>query len=119
MESCADNPLYFPGNAMDDAPETDPREAKYQLAERLVDNIRYGEAIRILESLGDYGNSRTLLEQVRVYQSYQDEAEAKLKAERRHQAEERALKEAREQKRRRAFYIACALAAVVAILVLK
>ena len=119
MESSADNSLCFPGDSVDDSPETDPREAKYQLAERLVDNIRYGEAIRILESLGDYGNSRTLLEQVRTYQAYQYEEEAKLKAERKRQAEARALKEAQENKRWRIIYIALAVMAVIGFLLLK
>ena len=99
-------------------PRPDPRQAKYELAERLVDNVRYGEAARILEALGDYGDSKTLLEQVRTYQAYQDEEEAKLKAERKRQAEERARKEARDNKRWRIIYIALAVTVVIGILIL-
>ena len=99
-------------------PKPDPRQAKYELAERLVDNVRYGEAVRILEALGDYGDSKALLAQVRTYQAYQNEEEAKLKAERKRQAEERARKEAQENKRWRIIYIALAVAAVIGFLIL-
>ena len=116
MEGFADKPMFFSG---DPASMPDPREAKYQLAQRLVDNIRYGEAMRILETLGDYGGSRELLRQVRALRAYQDEEEAKLKAERRRQAAERAMKEARERKRRRAFYIAAGVICLIAFIILK
>ena len=116
MEGFADKMMFF---SDEPASVPDPREAKYQLAERLVDNIRYGEALRILETLGDYGNSRALLEQVRALKAYQDDEEQRLRAERRKQAAERAEREAREQKRRRAFYIAIGVACAIAFFILK
>ena len=91
MESYADQSMCFSG---ENASAPDPREAKYQLAGRLVDNIRYGEALRILETLGDYRDSRELLAQVRALKAYQDEEEQKIRAEHLQQARERALKEA-------------------------
>ena len=67
MEGYADQSMCFSG---ENASAPDPREAKYQLAGRLVDNIRYGEALRILETLGDYRDSRELLAQVRALKAY-------------------------------------------------
>ena len=114
MQGIVNNtPVVGSAAAEPSEPRPDPREAKYQLAERLVDNICFGEAIRILESLGDYGNSRALLEQVRTYQAYQEEAEAKLQAERRQQAHDRAMKEAEANRRRRVY---CVLAATVCLI---
>lgn len=104
MESFADKTLFFLGEPMDDS-APDPREARYQLAERLVDNIRFGEAIRILESLGDYGNSPALLKQVRALKAYSDIEEDRLKDERRQRIRERAEREERARRRRRVFYI--------------
>lgn len=119
MEYFADKTMFFPADPVDDAPLPDPREAKYRLAERLVDNIRFGEAIRILETLGDYGDSLALLKQVRALKAYQDDEESRLKAERRQQALERDMKEARDKKRRRVFYIAAAALCVLALALLK
>lgn len=58
MEGYADQSMCFSG---ENASAPDTREAKYQLAGRLMDNIRYGEALRILETLGDYRDCRELL----------------------------------------------------------
>lgn len=116
MEGLADQSVRFSG---ENASAPDPREAKYQLAERLVDNIRYGEAQRILETLGDYRDSRELLAQVQALKAYQDEEEQKIRAEHMQQARERALKEAQEKKRRRAVYIAVAMACLIALIVLR
>lgn len=119
MEGFADKTLFFAGDMDRSAPMPDPREAKYQLAERLVDNIRFGEAIRILEALGDYGNSRALLEQVRALKAYQDDEESRLKAERRQQAAAREMKEQRDRRRRRAFYIAVGILCLAAFVLFR
>ena len=120
MESIADKSLFYLDGTMDDsAPEIDPREAKYRLAERLVDNIRFGEAIRILETLGDYGNSRALLAQVREWKSYSDVEEDRLKAERKQKAEQRARQEERDKKRRRVFYAALTVGVLILFMLIR
>lgn len=120
MESIADKSMFYMDDPRDMAVTLpDPREAKYQLAERLVDNIRYGEALRILETLGDYRDSRALLEQVKALKAYQDVEESRLKAERRQQAAAREAQEAKDKKRRRALYIAAAVICLVLLVVLK
>ncbi|MBR1561088.1 MAG: hypothetical protein IJ646_12675 [Clostridia bacterium] len=95
----------------------DAREAKYELASRLVDYMRLGEAIRILETLGDYKNSRALLKQIMEIKAYTDEMEEKRKAEDRRRIEERDRREA-EQRKKRMLYAAAAGIAVVALFIL-
>ena len=80
--------------------------AKYDLASRLVDSMRFGEAIRILEGLGDYGNSRALLKEALELKAYSDVAEAEQREERRRRAEARAAEDATRQRRQRCFMLA-------------
>ena len=92
MENMADKTLFMNEPATDRiAPLKDPREMKYRLAVRLADNMQLGEAIRILEALGDYSDSRTLLEEYRTLKACSDEAEARLRAERSDHARRSAL----------------------------
>lgn len=119
MERCIDQSLLFVNESSDSGPLPDPRASKYQLAERLIDNIRFGEAIRILETLGDYGDSPALLAQVKALKAYQDMEESRLKAQRKQQALDRAEREARDARRRRIFYIVAAAACLVAMIVFR
>ena len=92
---------------------SDPREMKYDLASRLYDNMRLGEAIRILEGLGNYKNSAAMLEEIRAIKAYTDDVDAKLKAEDRRKGAERAEREAALARRRRILTVGAALAAVI------
>lgn len=65
------------------------QEAQYQLATRLVDYMRLGEAIRILEALGDYKNSPALLKTAREIRDYADREDAKRREEERRSREKR------------------------------
>lgn len=94
-------------------------EAQYQLAARLVDYMRLGEAIRILEQLGDYRNSAVLLKEVREIKAYSDAAEeARLQEIRRAKMarEQQAQAEARRHRRRFVLFIAAALLAFVLLI---
>jgi len=91
----------------------DPREEKYRLAVRLADNMRLGEAMRLLELLGDYRDCPALLEQVRAMKTYLDGVEAQLKAERSQRERDRAQREAQE---RRLWRIAGVVAVVIIVL---
>ena len=62
----------------------DTLEAKYRLAARLADHMRLGEAIRILESLGDYKNSQVILQELQEMKSYADGEDERLRQQRRH-----------------------------------
>ena len=120
MENIADRPAAFNRSTVDDiAPSNDPREMRYQLAIRLADNMRLGEALRILEVLGEYRDRPALLEEVRTLKSHSDAAEARLKEERRHKEQERARKEARERTGRLVVWAVVAVIAVVFMLASK
>ena len=120
MENIAEKALFFSSDAADPpTPEPDPREAKYQLAGRLMDNIRYGEALRILETLGDYRNTRALLSEVRELQAYQEKEEKKLSEERRRVIQAREEREAKERRIKRAVYIAAAVICAVLLILFK
>ena len=89
------------------------KEAQYQLASRLVDHLRLGEAIRILEALGDYRDSPSLLIETRRLKAYADQEEAKRQAEWQRSKEERNAREREaERKRRKRLLIALAAAAL-------
>ena len=89
------------------------QEAQYQLAIRLVDYMRLGEAIRILEALGDYKNSPALLKTAREIKAYTDSEETKLREEARRSRERR---EATTRRADRIWHILIqAVAAVVAL----
>lgn len=116
MENIADKSLFLNAGATEStAPLQDRREDRYQLAVRLADNMRLGEAVRLLESLGDYRDSRALLEEVRALKAYSDGVEAELKAERSRKEQARAQRSAKE---RRARIIAWVVVAALALLIL-
>ena len=113
MENMADKTLFMNEPAMDRiAPLKDPREMKYRLAVRLADNMQLGEAIRILEALGDYSDSRTLIEEYRSLKAYSDDAEEKLRDERSSHAQASARKDAERRRRLRMVWAALAVATV-------
>ena len=113
MENMADKTLFMNEPATDRiAPLKDPREMKYRLAVRLADNMQLGEAIRILEALGDDSDSRALLEEYRTLKACSDEAEARLRAERSDHARRSARKDAEGRRRRLVVWAALAVATV-------
>ena len=104
-----------PAAAMPDSPDLPlgTQEAQYQLAIRLVDYMRLGEAIRVLEALGDYRDSPSLLIETRRLKAYADQEEAKRQAEWQRSREERNAREREaERKRRKRLLIALAVAAL-------
>ena len=94
------------------------REAQYQLASRLVDYMRLGEAIRILEALGDYKNSPALLKEVRAIKDFADAAEEQQKEEARLSKLRQERLEAERRRRRLRILITAALCFAVAAVIL-
>lgn len=56
----------------------DSREVQYQLAFQLADEMKLDAAIKTLEKLGDYKNSRDLLNEVKMVKGAEDDINAGL-----------------------------------------
>ncbi len=115
MEQIAGMNVYAPDAAVDARPKPDRRAQKLELAERLADNMRLGEAIRILEAMADCAESQELLARVRAMKVIADEAEAELKAEQRRQQEERRAQDARAKRREALMLSALAALGIIAL----
>ena len=115
MEGIADQPMHFSGTTDQAGSPSDLREERYQLANRLADNLWLGEAIRVLEALGDYRDSLALLSEYRAMKAYSDDVDARPKEERRRQAMERTRRENERRRRRIAIGAVTAIALAVAL----
>lgn len=56
----------------------DSREIQYQLAFQLVDEMKLEAAIALLEKLGDYKNSRDLMNEIKMVKGVEDDINASL-----------------------------------------
>ena len=100
-------------------PLADALEAKYKLAARLADHMRLGEAVRILESLGDYKNSQALLREILEIKAYADGEDEKLRRQRREREQAQARRAEADRRRRVRWAVVAALAAVVGWLLMR
>ena len=87
----------------------DSREVQYQLAFQLANEMKLEAAIELLEKLGDYKNSRDLLNEVKMVKSVEDDINAKLFE----QAEWMDSEKAKAKEKRRTALLLGAVAVVI------
>lgn len=92
----------------------DSKEVQYQLAFQLANEMKLEAAIELLEKLGDYKNSRGLLNEIKMVKGVEDDINASLSEQaKRMDAEEAYFKE----KRRIALMVAGIVVVIIALVI--